>query len=45
MWMPNVVLGGVGFFLLFRSAREKPLAAHWLNDLIVKGLQWMRRKK
>lgn len=33
MWMPNVILGGVGIFLLVRSAKEKPVTVRWLKSL------------
>jgi len=33
MWMPNVLLGGTGIFLLVRSAKEKPVRVRWLESL------------
>ena len=34
MWMPNVVLGGFGIYLLVRSAIEKPVTVTWLDTLL-----------
>lgn len=34
MWVPNVVLGGFGIYLLERSAREKPITFKWLDHLL-----------
>jgi lipopolysaccharide export system permease protein len=33
MWVPNVVTGGLGLFLLRRTARERPLHLAWLSRL------------
>jgi len=35
MWMPNVVLGGAGIYLLIRTAKEKPLKSpEYLLDFV-----------
>ena len=31
MWVPNLLIGGIGVFLLIRVAREKPLTFSWLD--------------
>lgn len=31
MWMPNAILGGVGIYLLVRTAREKTISFAWLE--------------
>ena len=31
MWMPNVILGGAGIYLLVRTAREKTVSFTWLE--------------
>lgn len=45
MWMPNLILGGFGLYLLVRSAREKPLAFNGLAPLFDMVPQLLRRKK
>lgn len=44
MWMPNVVLGGVGIYLLILSAREKTITFNWLGQ-IVAGIMKRHGKK
>ena len=44
MWMPNLILGGFGIFLLVRSAREKPLSFDWLGPIFDRALQWVGKK-
>ena len=44
MWMPNLILGGFGIFLLVRSAREKPLTFDWLGPIFDRALQWVGKK-
>lgn len=34
MWMPNLVLGGFGIYLLVRAARERPMTIKWLDRLL-----------
>lgn len=34
MWVPNLVLGGFGVYLLVRAARERPMTIRWLDRLL-----------
>lgn len=34
MWMPNVVLGGFGIYLLVLSAKEKTITFNWLVQIV-----------
>jgi lipopolysaccharide export system permease protein len=46
MWMPNVVMGGIGVFLLVRSANEKRVGIQSLQRLLrrLRGLARRRRR-
>jgi lipopolysaccharide export system permease protein len=44
MWMPNVALGGIGIFLLIRSAKEKPITFSWLTPVFDRLINWVRKK-
>ncbi|MFH2218792.1 MAG: LPS export ABC transporter permease LptF [Pseudomonadota bacterium] len=39
MWVPNVVIGAIGFFLLVRTARERPSGIDFLHDFIRKTVK------
>jgi lipopolysaccharide export system permease protein len=39
MWMPNLVLGSFGIYLLVRSAQEKPLRFDWLYPVFARLLK------
>ena len=45
MWMPNLVVGGVGLFLLVRNAKERPVHITLIQKItaIVGKLLWARR--
>ncbi|PID40390.1 MAG: LPS export ABC transporter permease LptF [Proteobacteria bacterium] len=43
MWLPDVVLGGFGVWLLIRSARERPLAIHRMEALVERVVRWGRK--
>ncbi len=43
MWMPNVILGGCGIYLLVRSAKEKPIPFRWLKPLRERIMKWVRK--
>jgi lipopolysaccharide export system permease protein len=32
MWMPNIVMGGLGLYLLVKAAREEPVRLTYLMD-------------
>ncbi|MBF0226015.1 MAG: LPS export ABC transporter permease LptF [Desulfobacterales bacterium] len=34
MWMPNIVLGGIGVYLLIRTAKEQPFQIDFILDFI-----------
>ncbi len=34
MWMPNVVLGGFGIYLLVLSAKEKKIRVNWVGRMV-----------
>jgi lipopolysaccharide export system permease protein len=34
MWLPNIVMGGLGLFLLVRTAKERPVNIGYLPALI-----------
>ena len=36
MWVPNVVMGGFGLFLLIRSAKDRPLMFNFLKTGVKK---------
>jgi len=44
MWMPNVVLGSVGMYLLLRTAREKAVSFGWLEPVWSFILERVSRK-
>jgi lipopolysaccharide export system permease protein len=44
MWMPNVILGGFGIYLLLLSAKEKPLAFDGLAQIFVRILKKVPKK-
>jgi lipopolysaccharide export system permease protein len=44
MWLPDAVLGGFGAWLLIRSARERPLALHRLEQLAGRLIPWGRQR-
>jgi lipopolysaccharide export system permease protein len=39
MWMPNLILGGFGIYLLIRTTKERPLAFNGLEQLVEKTMQ------
>lgn len=40
MWMPNVIMGGLGIFLLIRTANDRPVEIfHRINQFIIKIVQ------
>jgi hypothetical protein len=41
MWMPNVILGGFGIYLLIRSAKEKNDLFDWLDPILVRMMKWV----
>jgi lipopolysaccharide export system permease protein len=44
MWMPNLILGGFGIYLLVRSAQEKPIVFHGLELLFERALRRIVKK-
>lgn len=44
MWMPNVILGGFGIYLLVRSVKEKPLTFNWLEPFSRSTLKLIGKK-
>jgi lipopolysaccharide export system permease protein len=44
MWMPNLILGGTGIYLLVRAAKEKPLTIHWLAPAFTAMVRMVRKK-
>ncbi len=42
MWLPNVVMGGLGLFLLDRTAKERPVNIRYLAVLIKRVIQSLR---
>lgn len=42
MWLPNVVMGGLGLFLLDRTAKERPVNIRYLPALIKRVIQSLR---
>lgn len=42
MWMPNLILGGLGLYLLVRSAREKPISLHIFKALADRTVQALK---
>ena len=40
MWLPNVVMGGIGIFFLYRNAKEKPVP---MPRKIQQLMSWVRR--
>jgi hypothetical protein len=50
IWLPNFLLGGIGLYVFFKVAREKPLPLLvWIDRTIVPeleaALQWIKRKR
>jgi hypothetical protein len=49
IWLPNFLLGGLGLYVFFKVAREKPVPLLvWVEQTAVPGLQaarsWLRQK-
>jgi len=44
MWMPNVILGGVGIYLLVLSAKEKSITFNWLAQIFDGIIKWVGTK-
>jgi lipopolysaccharide export system permease protein len=44
MWMPNIVMGGIGFYLLIRVANERPISLNFIPYLIKKGISVFKKK-
>ena len=44
MWMPNVILGGFGIYLLVLSAKEKTVSFSWSVQIFDAIMKWIRRK-
>lgn len=44
MWLPNLILGGIGIFMMIRSAEEKPIRFYWLERLVDRIGKWIGRK-
>ena len=44
MWMPNVILGGFGIYLLVLSAKEKAITFNWLAQISGGIMKWVTRK-
>ena len=44
MWMPNVILGGFGIYLLVLSAKEKTLTFNWLGHFVDRVMKRFGRK-
>lgn len=42
MWLPNVVMGGLGLFLLDRTAKERPVNIRYLPALLKRVIQSLR---
>jgi lipopolysaccharide export system permease protein len=44
MWMPNLLLGGFGIYLIIRSGRERPVTLTWLDPYVDRIINWFRKK-
>lgn len=44
MWMPNVILGSVGVYLLVRSAKEKTLNLSFLVPVLDRAMKLVRKR-
>ena len=44
MWMPNVILGGIGAYLLVRSAKEKTISLNFLAPVLDAVIRWVKKK-
>jgi lipopolysaccharide export system permease protein len=44
MWMPNVILGGGGIYLLVLSAKEKTITFNWVVHLFDGIIKWVGKK-
>jgi lipopolysaccharide export system permease protein len=45
MWMPNLIMGGLGVYLLVKSAREEPVRLTYLMDRLLQSLLRFGRRK
>jgi lipopolysaccharide export system permease protein len=45
MWMPNVILGGGGVYLLVRSAKEKAISLTFLAAFLDAAMRLVKKKK
>ncbi|MCP3951150.1 MAG: LPS export ABC transporter permease LptF [Desulfobacterales bacterium] len=41
MWVPNLVMGGIGLFLLVRNARERPVRVEFLHSVAKGFKKWL----
>jgi len=44
MWMPNVILGGLGIYLLILAGKEKAFTLNWLEPVFDRIVKWTGRK-
>ena len=42
MWVPNLVVGGVGLFLLIRNAKERPVRIEFIQRAAARCKRWLR---
>ena len=41
MWVPNLVMGGIGLFLLIRNAKERPVRIEFLLRAAATFRRWL----
>ena len=44
MWMPNIIVGGIGGVLLIRSAKEKTFALNILTPALIKAFRLIKKR-
>jgi len=44
MWVPNIVTGGLGFYLLTRIANDRPLQIHFAGDMTRGMIRWLKSR-
>lgn len=45
MWVPNIVIGGIGLYLLVKVANERPVRVDFVFDVFKKAVLFFRKKK
>jgi len=45
MWLPNIVIGGIGLYSLVKVANERPVRVDFVFDMFKKAVLFFWKKK